>query len=88
MTADEVSTDTARRQAEVLLPVRYQPGVVGESRRVVHRAVRMPGGRLFVGLCGEPLAGGVVELGVSGAPCLRCVSVGSFGLSPVRSAVA
>ena len=60
-----------------VLLVRLLPGVVGESRRVVH-VVPAPAGDvipdLLVAYCGERIAPGAAERldGPAGMPCERC----------------
>lgn len=53
--------------------VRYRPGVVGETKRVVHIAMPLPDGD-FYGLCDLRLAGADTELisDLLGMPCMAC----------------
>ncbi|GAA3365504.1 hypothetical protein [Saccharopolyspora gregorii] len=60
--------------ADDVVRVRYAPGVVGETRRVVHVAIRRPDGAC-VALCDLVIAAAEAELldEIAGMPCLVCV---------------
>jgi hypothetical protein len=61
-------------------PVRFKPGVVGESRRTCHLVPVPKAGMApdaLVALCGQRFAPGQAALldGLSGMPCIGCVAL-------------
>ncbi|WP_258343453.1 hypothetical protein [Saccharopolyspora gregorii] len=66
--------------ADDVVQVRYAPGVVGETRRVVHVAIRRPDGACAA-LCELVIEAAEAELldGPAGMPCLVCVRALALG---------
>ncbi len=72
--SDEVGVPLS--SADYPVRVRFRAGVVGETKRVVHIAMSLPGGG-YLGLCEVRLAGPDAELisDLLGMPCMVCTRV-------------
>lgn len=69
---------------------RYRPGVVGESRRVVHASVLWSSSAGVVrSLCGREFALGDVEVleGIGGMPCMACTRTAARQSRPSGSVI-
>ncbi|MEU6131473.1 hypothetical protein ABZ805_20065 [Saccharopolyspora sp. NPDC047091] len=72
--------------ADDVVRVRYAPGLVGETRRVVHAGVRRPDGDWGT-LCAAVLRADEAELvdGLRGMPCMVCVRTTALRSAAARA---